>query len=243
MYPSSQPSNGMIKVAGIVKKEDCRAYKVFAGWIRELARRTGIDEDDMFKCEPVDMKDGVKGAKVFSCSLCKNTKRHSPEYNLFDGMRANGSVQDIGIGSPPPKVLSTLTVGQRMRLAMLKMHDAAFKAYGGSGYGHYTGGGALTPQDFSGLMGLAVVNDVDTLTAADVQKLDAALAHLRTTHSEIHKLLCVMERAERDPASFCAASGGAAAMPAMPADRTTRPEADGLPNDGTSEEDDIKTLQ
>ena len=222
----------MIKVPGIMKKEDCRAYKVFAEWIKKLARSRVMKEEDIFKCEPVDIK-GVKGAKVFSCPLCKNKDRQTPKYSLFDGMRASGSVDDIGIGRPPVAALASLSIGQRMRLAMLQMYDATFKAYGGSGYGHYTGGGALVPQDYSGLMGLAVSNNVAPLTAADQTKLDNALAHLRTTNPEINNLLCVMERAEMDPEAFSPASGGVAAMPAMPAESAPRPDADGLPNDGT----------
>jgi hypothetical protein len=222
----------VLNVTGLTKKEDCRAYRVFAPWIKKLAENCCVSEDTIFKFEKFVDSKGVHKAKVYSCSLCKNETRHTPKYNLFDGVRSDGTVVDIGIGSPPNKALAYLSVEQRMKLAMLKMHDATFKAYGGAGYGHYTGGGTLTPQDYSGLMGLAVVNNTAPLTADHQTQLDAALAHLRTTNKEINNLMCVMERAHRNPASFTPESGGVSPMPAMPAETAPRPEADGLPNQG-----------
>jgi hypothetical protein len=96
-YTSSKPCDGTIKVTGITRKADCRAYRVFAPWIKRLAQSYNTPENEIFKCETYVDDKGVKGATVFSCSLCKNKDRHTTKYNLFDGVRADGTVDDIGI--------------------------------------------------------------------------------------------------------------------------------------------------
>jgi hypothetical protein len=51
-----------------------------------------------------------------------------------------------------------------------------------------------TPQDYSGLVGLAVQHrgaEV-ALSSSDRAKLDAALAHLKTTHPKVAKMLTVL---------------------------------------------------
>ena len=178
-------------------------------------------ESETFLCDPVTFTDKngavVRGARVYTCTECRKQRCQEPAYDLFDGVDSNGKQRDIGISDYPPPALSKLAQTQRLRLALIKMHDASFKGYSGQGYGFYKGGGQLTPQDYSGLMGLAVQASGE-LTPDNAAQLDEALQELRKTHPEVAKMLTVMERATDPHEGFSARSGGAAAMPTIPLD-------------------------
>ena len=113
MYPAGVNKRSKIFVPGINEIADCRAYPVFHEYIEPLCNKLKCDVDDVFLCKPIT-KDGVKGAEVFSCSMCCDNKaKYNPqsrEYDLFDGVKpdetARGTFQSIGeYPSPSPALL------------------------------------------------------------------------------------------------------------------------------------------
>jgi hypothetical protein len=67
-----------------------------------------------------------------------------------------GEYSSIGIGDEMPEEIACLNTVERMELSVLKMVDAAFKAYSGPGYMHNSGGALLQPADYRGLAALLV---------------------------------------------------------------------------------------
>lgn len=61
-----------------------------------------------------------------------------------------------GIGERQPDEYAACSVHDRLALSVLNMSDAVFKAYGGAGYVHSSGGGLLHPADFHGMAALLV---------------------------------------------------------------------------------------
>ena len=91
-------------------------------------------------------------------------------------MDSNGVQRDIGISNVPPPALRRLSATQRTCLALLKIHDALFKAYEVEEYNYFFGGNTLTPQDYNGITGLAVMaNYKQQVTQAEVVNLNNAL--------------------------------------------------------------------
>ena len=130
----------------------------------------------------------------------------------------DGTCRDIGISDIPVLALRGLTIQQRMKCSLLKMHNACFKGNGGEGYIHYNGGGVLTPQAYSGFMGMAVRNgQVNVATLKSTKRVVAAVEQLKLTHPEVAKMLTVMDRAADPTEHLSADAGGAAAMPSIAA--------------------------
>ena len=187
--------------------------------------------DDVFMCDP----SGPGGTcKVFSCETCShgsasNRKQdaQSPEYDLFDGVKSDGSFESTGIGDKMPDVLSKLTLLERMKLSVLKLSDAAFKAYAGSaGYMHVSGGATLEPNDFSGYPGI-LASDGQNVTVND-QRLNDALTELRRTNPLIENTLTCLEREMQENADDYFPPDSAAAMPTVPITNLQREELEEL---------------
>ena len=73
----------------------------------------------------------------------------------MDGVHADGTVEDIGLGSELPPVLSVLTSDERLSLSVVKMIDGAFEDYSkrqaAGAYSRFSGGGFLEPADLGHL--------------------------------------------------------------------------------------------
>ena len=78
------------------------------------------------------------------------------ELDLFDGHRADGTYESIGIGEKQAPEYAACSVWDRLALGVLKMANPVFKGYGGAGYVHCGGGGLLEPADFDGMSSLLV---------------------------------------------------------------------------------------
>ena len=174
MVNHPQPGD-TIRVSNVTSKYDCRAYRVFRYFIKrairkmrgrmpENADRADADKE-VFLCEP--HPNG--GCKVFTCSMCKCAcKRRddegklfysqcsAAELDLFDGHRADGTYESIGIGEKQAPEYAACSVWDRLALGVLKMANPVFKGYGGAGYVHCGGGGLLEPADFDGMSSLLV---------------------------------------------------------------------------------------
>lgn len=172
-----------IRVTNVTRKEDCRAFRVFRYYIRNLVS----DEQDrlrsscvhaterelrseayrnVFLCEETTSRDACK---VYACTHCKRACRRrdddgklyyaqcsARELDLFDGHMPNGEYQSIGIGEKQAPEYAACSVHDRLALSVLKMANATFKGYGGAGYIHSGGGGLLHPADFHGMASLLV---------------------------------------------------------------------------------------
>ena len=110
-----------ITVTNISSKYDCRAYRVFRYYIKELTREVyarlpaGSAREDaerqVFLCEPVEDQDGCR---VFCCNFCKAKCRNrqgnrttyeqcaAEDLDLFDGHDEEGNYTSIGIGDEQP---------------------------------------------------------------------------------------------------------------------------------------------
>lgn len=106
-------------------------------------------------------------------------------HDLFDGVQSDRSFESFGLEVPEPAELACLTTYERLALSVLKMADATFKAYAGYGYMHYSGGGTLGLNDYTGAAALLVRNPEDDQShatwggqAVNEGKIRAALATL-----------------------------------------------------------------
>ena len=123
--------------------------------------------------------------QVFACSVCRREHVQQLGHDLFDGVQSDGSFESFGLEAPEPAELACLSVHERLALSVLKMADATFKAYAGYGYMHYSGGGTLGLNDYTGAAALLVRNPEDDQSHAmwgghtvDEGKLRAALTTL-----------------------------------------------------------------
>ena len=175
-----------IRVTNVGSRQECRAYRVFRYYIRELVkgergrlRACSSDADatseaarkveaynNVFLCEPTTDN---AACKVYACSHCKRACRRrdangklyyaqcsGTELDLFDGHTADGEYESIGIGEKQAPEYAACSVHDRLALGVLKMANATFKGYGGAGYIHSAGGGLLHPGDFEGMSALLV---------------------------------------------------------------------------------------
>ena len=171
-----------IRVCNVQRKRDCRAYRVFRYYINELVcdeyATMANDENVAEIVRQVEALDSVflckedsqgRGCKVFTCTHCKYACRrrdndgklyyaqcNAAELDLFDGFKANGQYESIGIGEQQAPEYAACSVEDRLALSVLRMANATFKGYGGAGYVHSGGGGLLTPGDFDGMASLLV---------------------------------------------------------------------------------------
>jgi hypothetical protein len=112
--------------ADVASKEDCRAYNIFKFFIDKLVATNGCDESDVFLFKDKSSDEGSPGHMVYCCGYCRDPTRRDPGgYDLFDGTNADGSVDDIGIGSELPVALRALNADERMALSVLKVNDVA----------------------------------------------------------------------------------------------------------------------
>ena len=124
-------------------------------------------------------------SQVFACSACRHEHVQELGHDLFDGVQSDGSFESFGLEAFEPAELACLTTHERLALSVLKMADATFKAYAGYGYMHYSGGGTLGLNDYTGAAALLVRNPEDDQShatwgghAVDEGKIRAALATL-----------------------------------------------------------------
>jgi hypothetical protein len=123
-------------------------------------------------------------------------------------------VRDTGIGKLTPPALATLCTDERLCLGVLKMVDASFKAYDGPGYMHYSGGGGLLPNDFSGLSTL--LSRRDHGLHVNPTHVRAGLNFLRRRNPHVKRMLSCFEREVQYPRTddrFPTRAGGTSAMP------------------------------
>jgi hypothetical protein len=125
---SGAHKNLFLLSAEVPAKEDCRAYKVFKHFIDKLVLKHGCEESDVFMFDDKKNKDGAPGHMVYCCGYCHNPERRDPaKYDVFDGMSADGSVEDIGIGNELPAALRGLNADERMALSVLKVSNIHLK--------------------------------------------------------------------------------------------------------------------
>lgn len=154
-------------------------------------------------------------------------------------MQADGSFESFGLEAPEPPELACLTTHERLALSVLKMADATFKAYAGYGYMHYSGGGTLSLNDYTGAAALLVRNPEDDQSQAtwggltvDEGKMRAALARLLDGANGspiVQQMLTCLER-ELDapqPQDAFPAAVGRGGMPML-----SEADANGRPGDG-----------
>ena len=113
-----------------------------------------------------------------------------------------------------PEEIACLNTVERMELSVLKMVDAAFKAYSGPGYMHSSGGALLQPADYRGLAAL-LVHRAGAHESRDDRRMRRAIECLRSTNPLVHSLLTCYERELRADDSF-PHGAGAGGMPSIP---------------------------
>ena len=96
MYPSDAKKT----MADVESRDQCRAFRVFEHYIRQLQKKLGLKINEVFLCQKVT---GEHGRQVFSCETCSRRT----DTNLFDGVRQDGSYKTIGMcvsgpSGPPP---------------------------------------------------------------------------------------------------------------------------------------------
>jgi hypothetical protein len=219
----SYPTAGdTICVSNVNGKHSCRAYRVFKYYIKRLVAdecarlpqdvpeddRSATAWDSVFLCERHPTK---PCCKVFACSHCKRACRRrdkngklyyaqcsGAELDLFDGHRADGEYEPIGIGEKQAPEYAACCVHDRLALGVLKMANATFKGYGGAGYVHFGGGGLLEPADFDGMASLLVEASDDTHSAKGSRSVQrAALQRLMDPqygNPLVRKTLTCLER-------------------------------------------------
>ena len=111
-------------LAKVSSRDELRAWRVFRPLIEEHAGRTGVPVDDIFLCEQASPApdDGAARCRVFACGSCRSEKARDPaQYDLMDGVQADGTLEDIGLGSALPPVLAVLTTEERLALSVVKV--------------------------------------------------------------------------------------------------------------------------
>jgi len=135
-------------------------------------------------------------------------------------VKADGIVEDIGIGNELPPALRALNADERMALSVLKMMGATFAPYAGAGgYQHARGGGLLLPADYRGLAALLLHSPETERT--DSARLKAALLELISGGNElvVNTLTCLEREHARDTSDqFPEAAGGPSGMPSVTPD-------------------------
>ena len=149
-----------IRVTNVGSRQECRAYRVFRYYIRELVKgerrrlRACSDAEatseadrkaeayrNVFLCKPTTDN---AACKVYACSHCKRACRRrdaggklyyaqcsGDELDLFDGHTADGEYESNGIGEKQAPEYAACSVHDRLALSVLKMANATFKGYGG----------------------------------------------------------------------------------------------------------------
>ena len=85
MYPSDAKKT----MANVLKRDDCRAFRVFKYYIKQLQKKLELPMNDVFLCQKIN---GEGGRLVFSCETCSRRT----DTDLFDGVRQDGSYETIG---------------------------------------------------------------------------------------------------------------------------------------------------
>ena len=221
--------NATIKVPA-TDRENLRAWRVYSKMIEAYAESHNVEVNEVLKCEPCAASaDGTPLCRVFSCGSCRAEKTRDPsQYDLMDGVQANGDVQDTGLGDTLPMVLACLSSDERLTLSIVKVIDGAYEDYskrnGSTSYSRYGGGAFHGPADLSKLseayrgMSSLLVRDTPDAPRSEA-RVKAALEYLMdsSTGNPLlrHTLTCYEREMRADPTDTFPQEAGGGALPIM----------------------------